>query len=465
MALRGAAWRGGLGSLIGATVACSGPAEPCVSGDPCEFVQVATWWGTRGELFLPFNVLKESLSRATPLEASLAHPFVSKSDHTAWVETQLDSETTDPMPLDVFSANNGDEVLRWTPCGAAGNPGAARLHGLTRPELGVSAFDSTWIEDTFPPEVMSTLQCMGETYALPVGIHRINTLLYNKQLFRDAGYAIDGEPGRPLPSTLEELHAAAAALAEHLPQTASDVALQPSVIAVAGREAWTLSLFVIENLMLSLAESPKQYMDYWMGDNCDDSLLKRTLEEFVRLRPWFGSFELSSSDAINRVTNGQAAMMVTGDWAAAEPALETIGTIPFPGTANYFVFSADVFALPDLPSADATKGLAWLRAVTGQSTQREFSVAKNALPARKELQGELASGLPGGPEWLRSLPAIMPYAPDAPFLALQDELQSWLYSGEQTGAPVLEYARAEYSKLPRAETSCALPSVDIDDPR
>jgi hypothetical protein len=429
-------------------------------------VQVATWWGTRGELFTPFEVLKRSLRRSTNLEAMLAHRLQTKDKHTEWVEQELDPLTTTHAPLDVFSANNGDEVLRWTACAASGTPPATpRLRGLTQPELGISAFDAGWIRDHFPPEVMRTLECHGETYALPVGIHRINTLLYNKAMFRDAGYAVDDSAGLPLPRTLDELKAAAVALDPRLPEPTVGSDLVPSVFAVAGREAWTLSLFVIENLMLSLADDAAHYQAYWLGDDCDEDLLERTLHEVAELAQWFGNTNLYASDALDRVASGQAAMMVMGDWAAAEPDPEDVGTIPFPGTERYFVFSADVFALPDIPSADPWKGLAWLRAVTSATAQREFSAAKSALAARTELEGELAPGGPNAPEWVRSLPAFLPYAPDAAFLDLQNRLKIWLDSKEKSGADVLEYAREEYAKLSHGTASCTPDGVDIEGPR
>jgi hypothetical protein len=462
-------WSLGAGALVASAVGCSADAASCREGEPCELegqVQVATWWGTRGELFTPFEVLRQSLRRTTNLETMLAHRLLTKATHTEWVEQQLDPLTPAPAPLDVFSANNGDEVLRWTACAASGTPPATpRLRGLTQPELGISAFDADWIRAHFPPEVMDTLECNGETYALPVGIHRINTLLYNKAMFRDAGYAVDDSPGLPLPRTLDELKAAAVALDPQLPEPTIGSDLVPSVFAVAGREAWTLSLFVIENVMLSLADNAAHYQDYWLGDNCDEGLLERTLHEVTELAQWFGNTNLSASEALDRVTSGQAAMMVMGDWAAAEPDPEDVGTIPFPGTERYFVFTADVFALPDIPSADPWKGLAWLRAVTGATAQREFSAAKSALAARTELEGELAPGRPNAPEWVRSLPAILPYGPDFAFHDLQNRIKIWLDSKEKSGAEVLEYAREEYGKLPRATASCTPDNVDIEGPR
>jgi ABC-type glycerol-3-phosphate transport system substrate-binding protein len=271
---------------------------------------------------------------------------------------------------------------------------------------------------------------------------------------------VDGSGGLPLPRTLDELHAAATALEAQLPEQANSSDVVPSVFAVAGREAWTLSLFVIENLMLSLAGDATHYQDYWRGLNCDEALLRRTLREFVELERWFGNSALSAAEARSLVTSGQAAMMVIGDWAAAEAAPEAVGTIPFPGTDGYYVFSADVFALPDIPSADPWKGLAWLRAVTGGSTQREFSIAKSALAARTELEGELAPGGPNAPEWVRSLPAILPYGLDSAFHDLQNQLQLWVYR-EKSDAELIDYAREEYLKLSHGTVSCTPDGIDL----
>ena len=56
---------------------------------------------------------------------------------------------------------------------------------------------------------------------------------------------------------------------------------------------------------------------------------------------------------------------------------------------------------------------------------------------------------------------MMPYHSEGPFVGLQDQLQTWLFSaesGEKAAASLLEYARGEYPKL--AGQSCPDPSED-----
>jgi ABC-type glycerol-3-phosphate transport system substrate-binding protein len=460
---------GSLGLAGAFAFGCGAPAPGCESEEPCRVagpLELATWWGTRGELYASFDILKQSYQQATHREIELVHQLQNKRDHTLWVEQQMSAPAAGAAPLDVFSANNGDEVLRWTPCAAWGTPPAEpRLVGLTSPALGALHLQRDWIDTTFEPRVMETLQCEGETYALPVGIHRINTLFFNKALFRAAGYAVDGGGGTPLPASLPELHEAAARVAMQLPDADPASQLRPSAFAVAGREAWTISLFFIENVMLALAGNAERYENYWRGAACDVALLQSALDEFSRLRAFFGSAELNSSEARERVQNGQAAMMVMGDWATAELDPRLVGSMPFPGTAQYFVFSADVFALPALDTSSPANGLGWLRSVTERQTQQQFSVAKSALPARVDLQGEQLGAREAPLAWVRSLPALLPYGPTAPFASLQDELRSWLSSADGSGDALLEYTREQYPMLSGGAVTCpsadGSPSVDI----
>jgi hypothetical protein len=226
------------------------------------------------------------------------------------------------------------------------------------------------------------------------------------------------------------------------------------VFAVAGREAWTVSLFVIENLMLALAADGEEYQRYWRGEECNEPLLERTLSELAALERegYFGNTDMNTAEARERVKNGQAAMLVMGDWAMAEFDAEHVGAIPFPGTSQYFVFSADVFALPAIDTANVQGGLAWLRSSTLAQTQRDFAFLKSARPARVDVAAELAPPEAGALTWVRSLPALLPYQPEGPFRELQNELKYRLASNDD--AQLLRYAREEYPKLSHGRVRC-----------
>jgi len=94
-----------------------------------------------------------------------------------------------------------------------------------------------------------------------------------------------------------------------------------------------------------------------------------------------------------------------------------------PGTAPYFVFSADVFALPALEATARADGLGWLRSVTERQTQREFSVAKSALPRFDLGMAALKNAFPSGR-------ASTPYgnAPTSSFVVAGNTSSGWAIS-------------------------------------
>jgi hypothetical protein len=417
-------------------------------------VSLATWWARRGEFTQPFETLKQSLRARSGLEVQLAHKLQSKYYHMLWVDRQLAPGAESPERLDVFAANNGSDVLRWTPCAHAPYaPATSRLRALNDPGLGPLHLDLDWIRASFDPEVLETLGCDDQVYALPVGIHRINTLFYNKELLAAAGYDVDGKGGTPLPTSLDELTRAASALQQRRdarPASEPDY----SVFVLPQGEPWTLSLFFIENVMLAEARDAQHYTDYWSGANCDPELFAAALARVRQLRTYFGTRSNSEEAAIQELNTGHAALLVTGDWARAEVD-DAIGHMPFPGTNDFFVFTADVFALPDIEGSNADKGLEWLRAATGLQTQRKYAAQKQALTGL--VDGPSRKPEPG-PTWVRSLPALLPgkelAAPGEyvqPFESLPDELSEWL----DAGATPAEEAQADQALAEYAAAACA----------
>jgi hypothetical protein len=391
----GARWRGrrwvvAFGSaLVGGALGCSGAG---VSGP----VEVATWWGTPGELHGSFAILEQSLRSSSGLDVQLAHHYQDKSRHMTWVDEQLEHANTPPSPVDVFSANNGGDVLRWTPCGASEyHPTTARLLAVDDPAQP-SSLEATWIRQTFDDDVLRTLSCDGHIYALPVGIHQVNTLFYNKRLLQQAGYSVDGSAGAPFPTSLAELQVAAEkleALQGRLHPDALNDSLPPSAFAVAGRDTWTLSEFFIESVMLSAARDASAYEDYWQG-HCDAGLVRAALDEVTALKPHFGSWALSWTEARDRVLDGTAALMVMGDWMAADLDPTQVGHAPFPGTNGYFVFTADVFAIPDVTTDPRRCAQSLSARSDGATPLREPKRSLGASPNRRIERGcgQLAGG-------------------------------------------------------------------------
>jgi glucose/mannose transport system substrate-binding protein len=427
-------------ALFAGAVACN--------DEPPGEVRLATWWGQRGEFVEPFETLKQSLLERAGLGVDVVSATTSKAYHMQWVDTQLNPKTESPAALDVVAYNNGGDVLRWTKCGRSPYaPQTARLRAVDDAALGPLHLDASWIEGSFDPEVLSTIKCDQHYYALPVGLHQVNTLFYNKRLLRASGFDVDqdGSGQLALPSSLDELEAAASAIYREL-HTREGGPADASVFALPRSDNWTLSLFFIENIMLASAGA-ERYQRYWSGAECDASLFARALSRVRELEhaDYFSSRNLSEKDALQELVVGNAAFMVTGDWAAAEIDPNEVGYMAFPGTQDLFVFTADVFALPDMATSDVENGLAWLRAVTGLETQREFAQRKHALSARSDDPERPMRG-----QRVRSLPAFLPGTEiDAPsdyqeaFQSLSGQLLDWLVAGSTGGARLAPTADRE----------------------
>jgi ABC-type glycerol-3-phosphate transport system substrate-binding protein len=420
--------------------------------EPTGEVHLATWWGQRGEFAAPFQTLQRSLLDTAGLDVAIVSPAQSKYYHMLWVDNQLRPNTESPTPLDVVAYNNGGDVLRSTHCGHSRYaPQTARLRAVDDATLGPLHIDRNWIEGAFDPEVLSTVECDDHYYALPVGLHQVNTLFYNKRLLRAAGFDVnqDGSGERPLPDTLDEFEQAVDVIRRMLEDREGGPA-GASAIALPLSDSWTLSLFFIENIMLASAGADP-YQQYWGGQNCDASLFENAMQHVRALKAAhsFSDRSLSEKNALEELGIGQAAFMVTGDWAVTEIEQNDVGYMPFPGTRDLFVFTADVFALPDTANSDVENGFAWLRAVTGLETQREFAELKHALSARRDDPERP----PRGQTRVRSLPAFLPGAElDAPsdykeaFQDLSDWLLRWLQD-EETDAALKGYASDECAKL------------------
>jgi hypothetical protein len=139
-------------------------------------------------------------------------------------------------------------------------------------------------------------------------------------------------------------------------------------------------------------------------------------------------------------------MFVTGDWAMVDAAgsEDKLGSMPFPGTQQHFVYSADVFALP--MNGNEAKGLAWLHAISERRAQTDFAERKYTIPARLDVAAPRAMDDPRqGASLIRALPALL--EGNGAFDELPQRLTSWAALGFGDALELVSYADAEYKSL------------------
>jgi len=344
-----------------AALGCSGTDDGAAAPP---LVELFSWWTKPGEveaLDAVINVHDRRYPGAKVINAA--------AKDSATARDRLRTRLEDREPPDTFQANVGQDLLRWVLYNGA-DASQSKLEPLSGKAVLGRDFG-----DVFPPAVLSAAGFGGEVYAVPVNIHRTNSLFYNKQLFADLGL----EP----PQSLDDLY------------TVCDELQAKGVVplAVGAKGSWTLSLLFFENLLIA-KEGAEFYDEYFSGKlkTAADPRMLELLDESLRLWKYTNADarEIEWDAAVAMVQDGRAAMTVMGDWAKGTlkqlggvPG-KTFGQVPFPGTKGVFVFTADTFPLPKgAPRRkDALEFLSTLASLEGQNA---FNPIKGSIPARTDI--------------------------------------------------------------------------------
>jgi glucose/mannose transport system substrate-binding protein len=299
-----------------AAAACA-PDRPQPSDDT--FI---SWWSKPGERDALFVLMDKYQALHSDQIPHFAPPYADSDDARAAIRMQWKTG----RPPESFQANGGQDVLFWV----LYNTGESQLNII-------DDLASAW-RDTVPGPVLDAVSCRGHVYAVPLDIHRLNTLFYNQQIFADHNLAV--------PTTLDELFAAA--------ETLKSAGVTPFALS---SEPWTLSLLLFENLLVAEGGAT-YYNDYFLGrlPSGDGPQVAAALDDLARVLSYttIQTITVDWGAAVSAVIHGAAAMTVMGDWdkgyAVASGLIPdggpALGQAPMPGTVGKFVFTTDTFGLP-----------------------------------------------------------------------------------------------------------------------
>jgi glucose/mannose transport system substrate-binding protein len=284
---------------------------------------------------------------------------------TQAAKEHLQARMASGSPPDMFQSNGGRDLLRW----AMPVSGVSPIDHIEPLEF---LFEQERWRSSFSSEVLDLVSYRGEAYAVPLNIHRINTLSYDLAALAQAEVAV--------PRTLDELHAAA--------QTLRRRGIQP--IALGIRAPWVLSLLTFECILVALA-GPRFYREFFEGRASPAAPeVREALAQLGRLLDAANddALTLGWDRAADRLRIGSAAMTLMGDWTKGyferRGYLEGdgFGVAPAPGTEGSFVFTVDAFGLPRRASR-RDGALDLLRIFGSEQGQTVFSRIKGSRPARK----------------------------------------------------------------------------------
>ena len=213
----------------------------------------------------------------------------------------------------------------------------------------------------------------GHVVAAPLGVHRVNWLLYNRHLF-------------------ERLHLSPPTDWTSFEQVARALRDAGVVPLAQSAEPWQIAT-LFENLVLAQG-GRDLYLDLFVRHDdraIDDPRLAAALVRLRAMRAWMEQplRERAWVDVIRDLAQERAGMMVMGDWAKAELATMAgpgaVGCIPVPGTAAWHLYSVDTLTMfaNDYSHAAAQATLAALTMDPG--VQLRYNRAKGSVPVRRDI--------------------------------------------------------------------------------
>jgi glucose/mannose transport system substrate-binding protein len=342
-------------------------------------LELISWWDSDDEIKALDTLL--AVHKRT-------HPLVEVENSSRGAATKaretIRSRWAVGVPPNTFQANIGNDLLQWA-------PNLEPLESL----IDLSAF-----------QPFSGATVGSSYYGVPVNVHRINSLFYDKQFFADN----DLDP----PTSLEHFRTLCPAIKR----------LGRTCLAVGDKGGWVLSQITFEMILPGIAGA-EYYGNFWLGRaQPTDANVTKALELMLYLR--CGPQPTSACDGgyINSDVNDidwpvavarvmapkgdqpQAAMAATGDWAkgaflsgcwqpdAGLPCWEPnvhFGVVPFPSATDspnkVFVYTSDTFPLPKgvTHRAETIELLATFASMEGQIA---FNRIKGSIPARTDIPAE-----------------------------------------------------------------------------
>ena len=319
-------------------------------------VEVYSWWTQPGE--------REALQALFDLYKG-AHPDsdvynAAATEHRDAAELKMRLAAHDPPELFQENAHNLRALLEEAP-------------GSLQPLDGL--FDQLGLRSAVFPEVMSDVTIGGVIYAMPVNLHRENTLFYSTTLL--------AQNQIPVPTSFPELLAACEKL--------KLAGVTPIATSYQG---WVQRIMFNSIAMGTMGA--QKYYDFFHDGVSDPDALRAAVAAYADILDKYTNADASDpavdwTKAADKLMNGEAAMFFHGDWTKGYfVQLGFSGDVDFgavgaPGGSELFLYGADTFALP--VGAKHEQGARdFLRVVASPEGQLAFNAIKGSSPMRGDLK-------------------------------------------------------------------------------
>jgi glucose/mannose transport system substrate-binding protein len=347
--------------MLGLSVpACGdGPTENAASTD--QKLEVFNWWTNPGEADAIGALLKMYSDRYKQTNVvNTAIPTLSKG------QEELKSRMVSGKPPDTFQTLGGWSLWNWVVYN-----GENDLDSKLEPIDSIA--EQNKLASVVPAPLMDLVSYSGKVYAIPLGVHRYNSLFFNKKLFDDNGLTP--------PATLAEFYTVSEAFKAK--------GLTP--LAVGTKDGHQVKIVAWDGLLV--AKGGVQFRESYLTGHEDpaDPRIVDMLNEYARMLDYGNTDHdaLTWDGAAQMVFDGKAAMTIVGDFAKGffvsrgwRSGVE-LGEVPLPGTAGTFVYILDSFGLPK-GIADRQPAVNFLNLIATAEAQNVFNPIKGATPPRTD---------------------------------------------------------------------------------
>jgi glucose/mannose transport system substrate-binding protein len=319
-------------------------------------VEILSWWLAPGEADAVQALIGAHVARHPE-----ARIFNAMANSEEVLQTILaDRMTSDPPDLLQVTLRQLTEIQQRYP---------GRLQSID------GLFNSLGLRDVVFPEAISDVTKGGRIMAMPVNLHRENSLFYNKAIF--AAHHLSP------PTTIAELIAVSKALKR--------AGVTPFATAYQG---WVLRI-----MMTSLATGTMggpAFRDYVTGKSMAGrqhlrdaiTLFGELLQDYVNADASEEAFNWTNAAQV--LYHGDAAMLFHGDWAKGylmqlgwKPGVD-FGIVPAPGAPGLFLYLTDALCVPEA-TTNKPGALEFLGTVASIEGQVAFNRVKGSTPIRKDV--------------------------------------------------------------------------------
>ena len=217
----------------------------------------------------------------------------------------------------------------------------------------------------------------GNFVTVPLNIHRLNNLFYNKKVVEQAG--VD-------PTSISKPSDLVGAM--------RTVEQETDAVGMAQQTKSPWSTLQLWATVLLGEAGGDTYTAFTQGNvQANQGAVKNSLRIVKRYRQHFNqdAGSLTWQEANKKLINGEAAFFHQGDWAAGMYRSqgdfafgEDWDMVPYPGTKGMYALNMDSFPYPrNNPSPDATTK--FLRYVGSVDAQRRFNPKKGSIPPRTDV--------------------------------------------------------------------------------